>query len=104
VLFVKATIRPSAVMYEDRIVELSKKCHKKRYQVIAINPNDPEVKPDDSYEKMKVQANDKGFDFPYLFDEGQIIYPAYGATKTPHVFLLDKKHIIKYIGATEDNT
>ena len=94
---------PFAVMYEDRIVELSKKYHKKGYQVIAINPNDPEVKPDDSFEKMKVRAKDKGFDFPYLFDEGQTVYPAYGATKTPHVFLLDKNHIVKYIGAIDDN-
>ncbi len=94
---------PFAVMYEDRIVELSKKYGKKGYQVIAINPNDPEVKPDDSYEKMKVRAKDKGFDFPYLFDDGQKVYPAYGATKTPHVFLLDKNHIVKYIGAIDDN-
>ena len=94
---------PFAVMYEDRIVELSKKYGKKGYQVIAINPNDPEVKPDDSYEKMKVRAKDKGFDFPYLFDEGQKVYPAYGATKTPHVFLLDKNHVVKYIGAIDDN-
>ena len=94
---------PFAVMYEDRIVELSKKYGKRGYQVIAINPNDPEVKPDDSYEKMKVRAKDKGFDFPYLFDEGQKVYPAYGATKTPHVFLLDKNHVVKYIGAIDDN-
>ena len=94
---------PFAVMYEDRIVELSKKYGKKGYQVIAINPNDPEVKPDDSYEKKKVRAKDKGFDFPYLFDEGQKVYPAYGATKTPHVFLLDKNHVVKYIGAIDDN-
>ncbi|HMU05344.1 MAG TPA: thioredoxin family protein, partial [Saprospiraceae bacterium] len=94
---------PFAVMYEDRIVELSKKYGKKGYQVIAINPNDPEVKPDDSYERMKVRAKDKGFDFPYLFDEGQKVYPAYGATKTPHVFLLDKNHVVKYVGAIDDN-
>lgn len=94
---------PFAVMYEDRIIELSKKYHKKGYQVIAINPNDPDVKPDDSYDNMKVRAKDKNFDFPYLFDEGQKVYPAYGATKTPHVFLLDKNHIIKYIGAIDDN-
>lgn len=94
---------PFAVMYEDRINELAKKYNKKGYQVIAINPNDPEVKPDDSYESMKVRAKDKGFDFPYLFDEGQKVYPAYGATKTPHAFLLDKNHVVKYIGAIDDN-
>ncbi|MEZ4907727.1 MAG: hypothetical protein R2771_08860 [Saprospiraceae bacterium] len=42
--------------------------------------------------------------FPiYVIDEGQKIYPVYGASKTPHVYLLDKNHIVKYIGAIDDN-
>jgi len=94
---------PFAVMYEDRINELSKKYTKKGYVLLAINPNDPAVQPDDSYEKMKVRVSEKGFVFPYLFDEGQKIYPQYGATKTPHVFLLDKNKVVKYIGAIDDN-
>ncbi|HRG65752.1 MAG TPA: thioredoxin family protein, partial [Saprospiraceae bacterium] len=43
------------------------------------------------------------FKFPYLFDEGQKIYPQYGATRTPHVFLLNAQRIVKYIGAIDDN-
>jgi peroxiredoxin len=50
-----------------------------------------------------VRAKEKKFSFPYLFDEGQKIYPQYGATKTPHVFLLDKNRVVKYIGAIDDN-
>lgn len=97
---------PYAVAYEDRIIALDKKYKDLGYPVIAINPNDPKEQPADSFEEMKVRAADKGFTFPYLFDDGQKIYPAYGATKTPHVFLLEKesdKYFVKYIGAIDDN-
>jgi peroxiredoxin len=94
---------PYAVMYEDRINDLAKIYGPKGYHVIAINPNDPEVQPADSYEKMVERAKEKGFTFPYLLDDGQKVYPQYGATKTPHVFLLDSKKVVKYIGAIDDN-
>lgn len=97
---------PYSQAYEDRIIELDKKYKDKGYPVIAINPNDPELYPEDSYENMQTRAKEKGFTFPYLLDAGQEIYPQYGATRTPHVFLLDKKegnYIVKYIGAIDDN-
>ncbi len=97
---------PYSVAYEDRIIELDKTYKEKGYPVIAINPNDPELYPTDSYEAMIVRAKEKGFTFPYLFDDGQKIYPQYGATKTPHVFLLNKEDeslIVKYIGAIDNN-
>jgi peroxiredoxin len=94
---------PFAKKYEDRINALAKKYKPQGYILLAINPNDPALEPDDSFELMKVRAKEKGFAFPYLFDEGQKIYPQYGATKTPHVFLLDKNRIVKYIGAIDDN-
>jgi peroxiredoxin len=94
---------PFAVKYEDRINALAKNYKSKGYVLLAINPNDPAAEPADSYELMKVRAKEKGFAFPYLFDEGQKIYPQYGANKTPHVFLLDKNRIVKYIGAIDDN-
>ena len=82
---------------------LAKKYKPKGYILLAINSNDPEVQPKDSYEQMIVRAKEKDFAFPYLVDEGQKIYPQYGATKTPHVFLLDKNQVVKYIGAIDDN-
>jgi peroxiredoxin len=94
---------PFAKKYEDRINDLAKKYKPQGYILLAINPNDPAVEPEDSFELMKVRAKEKGFAFPYLVDEGQKIYPQYGATKTPHVFLLDKNQIVKYIGAIDDN-
>ncbi len=97
---------PYSIAYEDRIIALDKKYAPLGYPVIAINPNNPEKEPLDSFELMQKRAKDKGFTFPYLFDDGQKIYPQYGATKTPHVFILskeNKKHIVKYIGAIDDN-
>ena len=94
---------PYAVLYEDRLIDLHNKFSKKGYPVVAINPNDPEVQPEDSYENMIVRANEKKFPFAYLLDEKQTVYPAYGATKTPHIFLLDKNRNVRYIGALDDN-
>ena len=94
---------PYAVMYEDRINEIHNKFVSQGYPVVAINPNDPAVAPDDSFENMKIRAKEKNFKFAYLFDDGQKIFPQYGATKTPHVYLLDKNRVVKYIGAIDDN-
>lgn len=97
---------PYAIKYEDRINELDAKYKSKGVPVIAINPNNPSAKPGDSFDAMKIRAKEKGFTFPYLLDEGQKIYPQYGATKTPHVYLLEKTgagNVVKYIGAIDDN-
>ncbi len=97
---------PYAVAYEDRIEALNKKYASKGYPVIAIMPNNTDVKPGDNMEAMQKRAKEKGFTFPYLIDKGQKIYPQYGATKTPHVYVLQKTkkgNIVKYIGAIDDN-
>ena len=94
---------PWAQKYEDRIISLHNKLSPIGFPVIAINPNDPEVSSGDSFDQMKVRAEEKGFQFPYLFDAGQAVFPQYGATRTPHVYVLDKNLIVKYIGAIDDN-
>ncbi len=97
---------PYSVAYEDRIIALNASLAPKGYPVIAINPNNPKAYPEDSFEHMKIRAKDKGFTFPYLFDEGQKIYPQYGATKTPHVYVLEKTTeglVVRYIGAIDNN-
>jgi len=94
---------PYSVMYEDRLIELHKKYASQGYPVVAINPNDPEAQPKDGFAEMKTRASEKSFPFVYLFDDGQKIYPQYGATRTPHVFLLDKDLTVQYIGAIDDN-
>lgn len=94
---------PFVVAYEDRMNDLHDQYAAKGFPLIAINPNDPEIVPADSFEKMRERAAEKGFQFPYLLDEGQTVYPQYGATRTPHVFLLDSDRVVRYIGAIDDN-
>ena len=97
---------PYAQAYQDRIIALDKKYKLSGYPVIAINSNDPSIVPEDSYENMKLRSKEKGFTFPYLFDETQEVYKVYGAMKTPHVYLLQKsgnEFLVKYIGAIDDN-
>jgi peroxiredoxin len=97
---------PYAVAYEDRIEALNKKYASKGYPVVAIMPNNIEIKPGDSLNAMKQRAKEKGFSFPYLIDREQSIFPQYGATKTPHVYILEKTkdaNIVRYIGAIDDN-
>lgn len=97
---------PYAKAYEDRIIALNDKFASKGFPVIAINPNDPKIVEADNMENMKIRAQEKGFTFPYLMDETQDVYRAFGADKTPHVFVLQKTeqgNIVRYIGAIDDN-
>lgn len=97
---------PYAVASEDRIIALDKEFKGKGYPVIAINPNDPAVQPDDTFELMQQKAKNKGFTFPYLYDESSSVYAQFGAKKTPHVYILQKEAgdmVVKYIGAIDDS-
>jgi peroxiredoxin len=94
---------PYAIMYEDRLIDLHNKFGQKGWPVVAIQPNDTEKKPGDGFDEMKVRAKEKGFGFAYLIDQDQKVYPQYGATKTPHVFLLDNARKVRYIGAIDNN-
>lgn len=97
---------PYAKAYESRIMNLDKNYSSKGYPVLAINPNDPKIVADDSYERMQEVAKEKGYTFPYLMDDKQEIFPKFGATKTPHVYLLQNTpegFMVKYIGAIDDN-
>ncbi|MEM6265118.1 MAG: redoxin domain-containing protein, partial [Bacteroidota bacterium] len=76
------------------------------FRLIAINPNDDKTYPDDSFKNMQKRAKQKGFEFPYLRDETQEVARAYGAKKTPEVFLLERvgdQLIVRYVGAIDDN-
>ncbi len=96
---------PYSVANEDRIIALDKKYKGLGYPVIAINPNDPAAMPGDGFPEMKVRAKEKGFTFPYLFDEGQKVYPKFGASRTPHVFIVSKpKMKVEYIGAIDNSS
>lgn len=94
---------PYAQANEQRLINLHNTYASKGYPVVAIQPNDPALQPGDSFEAMKKNAKEKGFPFLYLFDDGQEVFPKYGATKTPEVFLVDANLVLRYHGAIDDS-
>lgn len=98
---------PYAKAYESRIMDLDKNYASKGFPVIAINPNDITQQPGDSMDEMKKRAGNKGYSFPYLRDDSQEVAKAFGATKTPHVYVLNKEatdqYKVEFIGAIDDS-
>ncbi len=97
---------PYSKLYEDRILALHNDFSSKGFQLLLINPNDPVKSKNDSVEKMAEKAKEKGYPFPYLADKNQVAGKLFGATKTPEVFILQKKggvFQIVYSGAIDDN-
>lgn len=91
---------PYSKAYSHRIINLDRKYTAKGIPVIAINANEGSG---DSFEEMVRIANKKKFNHPYLYDETQTVAKAYGATNTPHVFVLTKELKVAYIGAIDDS-
>lgn len=98
---------PYSKAYNGRIIELNDKYASKGFPLITINPNDPEISPGDSFKEMAAQAKKKGYGFPYLQDESQQVARSFGATNTPHVFVLKKdgqNFKVAYIGTIDNNS
>lgn len=98
---------PYSKAYNDRIHALNKKYASQGFPVVAIQPNDPIQSPGDSFDNMVKQAEKKKYEFPYLLDETQNVTKAFGATNTPHVFILKNnggEFSVAYIGAIDDNS
>jgi peroxiredoxin len=91
---------PVALDYEPRLIALQEEFSKRGVQLVAINSN---FEAGSELDVMKEHAESQKFNFPYLRDENQEIAKAYGATHTPHVFLLDGDRNITYMGAIDDS-
>ena len=98
---------PYSKAYNDRIIALNKKYSSAGFPLITINANDPQQSPGDSFEEMAARAKKKNYDFPYLIDETQQVAKSFGATNTPHVFVLQKTgndFKVAYIGTIDNNS
>jgi peroxiredoxin len=104
---------PTAQAYEDRIKQIAGDYKSKGVAVAAISCNDPlSVRLDelgytdlgDSFEEMKIRADEHKFNFPYLYDgKTQSVSLAYGPVSTPHVFIFDKERKLQYTGAIDNS-
>lgn len=94
---------PYAVKYEDRIIELHNEMAAKGFPVVAIQPNDVSIKPGDDMAAMQKRVAEKNIPYTYLLDADQAVYPTYGATRTPEIFLLDADRTLLYHGAIDDD-
>jgi len=94
---------PFAVAYEERMIDLHNRMAAKGYPIIAINSNDPKIESGDSFDEMVKHHKELQFPFLYLKDDKDAVYRKFGANKTPHVFLLDKELVVRYIGAIDDS-
>jgi peroxiredoxin len=94
---------PYARAWEDRLIDIQADYAARGVQLLAISANDAKRYPDDSFPRMKERSDQKGFNFPYLYDESQEVARAYGAQRTPEIFLFDKDATLRYHGTVDDN-
>jgi peroxiredoxin len=90
---------PYALAWHDRILQTARDYDGVRF--LAVNPNDAERYPADSYEAMKQRVASEDWPLPYLRDETQEVARAYGAKTTPDVFVLDSERRLRYRGAPD---
>jgi peroxiredoxin len=93
----------SVLDYQDRIAMYLNKFQKMGMGVIVINPNDPAVNAVDGFEGMQERAKELGFEFPYVVDDTSDVARAFGATRTPEVFLFDANGMLAYYGGIDDS-
>ena len=94
---------PFVIGSEDRMNALVADYADKGVAMVAISSNEIENHPTDSFEHMVQRAKEKGFAFPYVYDASQAVARAYGALRTPHFFVFDRKRKLRYTGRMDDN-
>tara|TARA_B100001250_G_scaffold192657_1_gene165626 strand:+ start:3001 stop:3588 length:588 start_codon:yes stop_codon:yes gene_type:complete len=94
---------PWVIRWEDRYVTITEKYKKSGIGVIVVNSNEDQFDNKDSIDEMKKHAKDNNYNFPYVQDFGSKLAYAFGATRTPHIFLFDKNDKLVYRGAIDDN-
>jgi peroxiredoxin len=94
---------PYVASWEERIIGAAREYGEKGVRFVAISSNDVTRYPKDGPEAMKERAADSGYPFPYLYDEDGAVARAFGATRTPEVFVLDGERRLRYRGAVDSS-
>jgi peroxiredoxin len=94
---------PYVQAWEGRMTALQREFGDRGFELVAISSNDADAYPEDSFEAMRARSEQQGFNFDYLYDEDQSVLNAYGAERTPEVFLFDSDRRLVYHGAIDDS-
>jgi peroxiredoxin len=94
---------PYVIAWEDRMKAIQRDYADRGFRLVAIASNDADRYPADSFEEMQKRAEQKAFNFDYLYDEDQSVARALGSERTPEVFLFDKDRRLVYHGAIDDS-
>lgn len=95
---------PFVIAWEGRYNEIAEQAKASGIGMVLVNSNEGKREGDDSIEAMKAHAAEKGYTVPYVVDRKSELANSFGATRTPHVFLFDKKLKLAYRGAIDDNS
>ncbi len=95
---------PYVRAWEDRLNDAARRYSDRGVATVAICANDAAAYPADSFDEMVVRASEKGYVFAYARDDSQQVPRAYGAERTPEVFVLDEQGRVAYHGAIDDST
>ncbi len=94
---------PWVAKYEGRVVALAKEYEAAGIGFVAVNANDPGAYPEEGFAAMQKRVADKGYSFPYLVDEGSAAAKAFGASRTPQIFLFNPGGTLVYEGTVDDS-
>ncbi len=94
---------PYALAWHDRIADAARDYAGQDVRFLAINPNDGERYPADSYEAMQKRVAGEDWPMPYLHDADQSVARAYDARTTPDIFVVDAKGLLAYRGAADSS-
>lgn len=90
--------------WENRYNEVARLAAAANVGVLFVNPNEATRAEGESLEDMRKRKQDKGYTFAYALDKDHKLADAYGATRTPHVYLMDKNNKLVFVGAIDDNS
>jgi peroxiredoxin len=94
---------PYVIAWEERINALQREFGDRGVRIVAVNSNDAEQYPTDSFEAMVEHAREAGYVFDYLYDESQEVARALGAERTPEAYVYDAERRLVYHGAVDDS-
>ena len=95
---------PVVKKYQSRTLEVCKYATDNDIGVVLLNSNEATRNEGDSYDDMKEYAKNQGYNFNYVVDNNSIMADAFGANRTPEIFLFNKEGKLVYHGAIDDNS